>query len=93
MFLHGVEGERGEALEVLRLAVHVVEAEHRVGAQERVQAGTRGSRDDRQMTHLGTIVISKLKFQCCGVCKYFFRIRIGIRRSVILNYGSGSVSF
>jgi hypothetical protein len=52
MFLHDVEGKRGEALEVLRLAVHVVEAEHRVGAHESVQARTRGSRDDRQMTHL-----------------------------------------
>ncbi len=68
MFLHDVEGERGEALEVLRLAVHVVEAEQRVRAHESVQAGARGSRDDRQMTHLDAITSANLHFICVSVC-------------------------
>jgi hypothetical protein len=76
MFLHDVEGKRGKALEVLRLAEHVVEAEHRVRAHQSVQAGTRGSRDDRQMTHLecnnyqltyiSHVFLGFGRNQCCG---------------------------
>jgi hypothetical protein len=52
MFLNDVKGQRGQALEVLWFAEHVVEAQHQVASSQRVQAGLGGGGDARQMPNL-----------------------------------------
>ena len=52
MLLDEVEGEGGQALVMLLLAVDVVHAEHQVAAGQSVQAGPGGGGDAGQVAHL-----------------------------------------
>ena len=52
MLLDEVEGEGGQALVMLLLAVDVVKAEHQVAAGQSVQAGPGGGGDAGQVSHI-----------------------------------------